>query len=269
MPDLARSLVAADPSLLGYVEIDNRNGAIRSIEGTLDSAYAAEALERGWGIVVPGNCWGDGGHGAGEVVDYYIRAPRYGHTMDREVWDWFRRTYRHDSAREYSFGCSGGGQRTAQLLLHDADATAASGLDSPADYLPGFRVDPPGLFALLTNIPEFPAVLDGFYVGHYGSVAAAAEESLGTQLRSRDIMTPIYLAYSSQDTFVTNAVSGPLVEALTERLPAERAVVWNSNEPVHCQINTRERSRGVFDWLGQWRRESGDVEYQPAVYALP
>jgi hypothetical protein len=174
--------------------------------------------------------------------------------MDREVWDWVRAAYPHDASREYSFGCSGGGQRTAQLLLHDPDATAASAVDSPADYLPGFRIDPPGLFALLVNIPQFPEVLDGFYIGHYGSIDAAGTQSLGTQLLGRGIDTPLYLAYSSLDTFVTNAVSGPLVTALPQRLPPERSVVWNSGEAVHCQINTRARAASVLDWLAQWRR---------------
>lgn len=253
-PELAQALLAADPTLVGYIEIDNRAGALRGLAGEFGNAYVAEALERGWGIVAPGNCWGDGGHGEGEIVDYYIRAPRYGHVMDERVWNWFRERYPHDRDREYSFGCSGGGQRTAQLLLHDPVATAASGIDSPADYLLGFKEDPPALFDLLAGIPEFPAVLDAFYVGHYGSFEGAAEQSLGTQMAARGIQTPIYFTYSVNDTFATSAVTAPLAQALVARLPAERAFVWNTEEAVHCQIQTRERARDALNWLEKWRR---------------
>lgn len=253
-PALAQQLLQGDPSMAGFIEIDNRGGAIRGMEGEFGSAYVAEALERGWGVVAPGNCWGDGGHHRGERIDYYIPARRYGRLMDDAVWSWYRSRFPHDAQREYSFGCSGGGQRTAQLLLNDQFAVAASGIDSPADYLPGFKSDPPGLFELLSQIPGYLDVLDNFYIGHYGSLDGAAQQSLGTQLIVRNIRTPIYLAYSVQDTFATNGITAPLVQALQARQPAERAAVWNSGEPVHCQINTRERSKTALDWLAQWTR---------------
>ncbi len=174
--------------------------------------------------------------------------------MDRESWDWFRRRYAHDGEREYSFGCSGGGQRTAQLLLHDAQATAASGIDSPADYLPGFQEDPPAIFDLMSGIPGYQQVLEDFYLGHYGGLARAGEQSLGRQLAVQGIATPIYLAYSVNDTATTEAITAPLANTLAARTPAERAVVWNTGEPVHCQDNTRERARDAVDWLARWRR---------------
>jgi hypothetical protein len=253
-PQLAQQLLQSNPDMVGYIEIVNRGGAIRGVEGEFGNAYVAEALERGWGVVAPGNCWGDGGYHRGERIDYYIPAPRYGRLMDDAVWAWYRARFPHDSQREYSFGCSGGGQRTTQLLLHDQFAVAASGIDSPADYLPGFKTDPPGLFQLLSNIPGYLDVLDNFYTGHYGSLDGAAQQSLGTQLAARGIQTPIYLAYSAHDTFATNGITAPLVQALQARQPAERALVWNSNEPVHCQINTRERAKTAIDWVAQWRR---------------
>jgi hypothetical protein len=257
-PQLAMTLLANDPGMAGYIEIDNRGGALRGMRGEFASAYVAEALERGWGVVAPGNCWGDGGHHRGERIDYYIPAPRYGRLMDDDVWAWYRARFAHDAQREYSFGCSGGGQRTAQLLLNDPLAVAASGVDSPADYLPGFETDPPGLFQLISRIHGYLDVLHDFYSGHYGSLDGAAQQSLGTQLATRQIRTPIYLAYSTQDTFVTNGVSAPLVQALQARQPASRALVWNSGEPVHCQINTRERAKTALDWVAQWtRRDAG------------
>jgi hypothetical protein len=253
-PGLATSLLQNDPSMAGYIEIDNRGGALRGMEGEFASPYVAEALERGWGVVAPGNCWGDGGYHRGEYIDYYIPARRYGRRMDDAVWAWYRGHFTHDAQREYSFGCSGGGQRTAQLLLNDASAVAASGIDSPADYLPGFKTDPPGLFQLISNIPGYLDVLDNFYVGHYGSLDGAAQQSLGTQLAARDIQTPIYLAYSRHDTFATSDITAPLAEALQARQPPERAVVWNTDEPVHCQVNTRERAKTALDWIAQWTR---------------
>ena len=123
-------------------------------------------------------------------------------------------------------------------LLADPSAVAASGIDSPADYLPGFKTDPPALFGLLAQIPGYIDVLDNFYIGHYGSIEAAAQQSLGTQLAAQGIETPIYLAYSAKDTFTTNGITAPLVQALQARQPAARARVWNSGE----------RGR-----VGQWR----------------
>jgi hypothetical protein len=257
-PQLALQLLQSDPGMVGYIEIDNRGGAIRVLQGELGSSYVAEALERGWGVVAPGNCWGDGGYHRGERIDYYIPARRYGRLMDDAVWAWYRARFAHDPQREYSFGCSGGGQRTAQLLLNDQLAVAASGIDSPADYLPGFKTDPPALFQLLAHIPGYLDVLDNFYTGHYGSLDGAADQSLGTQLAVRNIQTPIYLAYSMKDTFATSDITAPLVQALRARQPAERAIVWDSGEPVHCQINTRARAKTALDWVAQWtRRDSG------------
>lgn len=255
VPRTAQVLLAADPGMAGFLEILNRGGALRGLNGELDSAHVAEALERGWGVVVPGNCWGDGGHHRGEVIDYYLRGARYGRIMDDEVWAWFRDRFPHDRWREYSFGCSGGGQRTAQLLLSDPHAVAASGIDSPADYLPGFRDDPPGLFQLLSSIPGYLDVLDDFYTAHYGGIDGAAAQSLGTQLLARGIDTPIYLAYSQLDTFATNGVTSRLVEALAARQPTSRALLWDSGEATHCQVNNRERAKVVLDWLEQWKRD--------------
>ncbi|MBI3782410.1 MAG: hypothetical protein HY270_03305 [Deltaproteobacteria bacterium] len=255
VPRTAEALLAGDPGMAGFLEILNRGGAVRGLDGELGSPYVAEALERGWGVVVPGNCWGDGGHHRGELIDYYIPGRRYGRIMDDDVWTWFREQFPHDRKREYSFGCSGGGQRTAQLLLSDPNAVVASGIDSPADYLPGFKDDPPGLFLLLSGIPGYRGVLNNFYIAHYGSLAGAAEQSLGTQLLPRQIETPIYLAYSNRDTFATNGVTSRLVDALTQRQPAERSLVWNSGEAKHCQINNRERAKTALDWIAQWSRD--------------
>lgn len=253
-PRTAEQLLRDQPGFRGFIEILGRNGAQRGLDGELGGPVAAVALERGWGVVVPGNCWGDGGYHRGEVVDYYIRAPRYGRIMDDFVWGWYRAAFPHDSTREYSFGCSGGGQRTAQLLLQRPDAVVAAGIDSPADFLLGFRDDPPSLFALLQGIPQYRTVLDDFYLKHYGSFEQAAAQSLGTQLLARGIRTPMYLAYSTLDPLVTNAVSGPLASALRTRQPEDLQYVWNSEEPVHCQINHRERAAHLLDWLVRWQR---------------
>lgn len=252
-PRTALQLLQEQPGFAGFIEILNRGGALRGLIGELSGAIAAAALERGWGLVVPGNCWGDGGHHRGEVVDYYIRAARYGRSMDDFVWHWFRRQFAHDRSREYSFGCSGGGQRTAQLLLSDPNAVAAAAIDSPADYLPGFKDDPPGLFALLQGIPGYMDRLDAFYLAHYGTWENAAAQSLGTQLLPRGMTTPIYLSYSRKDPLVTPGITRYLAEALARRQPADRQIVWDTEETTHCQINSRSRAEVVLDWLEQWR----------------
>ncbi|GIW43973.1 MAG: hypothetical protein KatS3mg077_1255 [Candidatus Binatia bacterium] len=253
-PRTAMQLLHDQPGFVGFIEILNRGGALRGLRGESSGSIAAAALERGWGIVVPGNCWGDGGHHRGEVIDYYITAPRFGRSMDDFVWHWARTQLPHDRSREYSFGCSGGGQRTAQLLLSDPHAVAAAAVDSPADYLPGFKDDPPGLFSLLQGIPGYMERLDGFYLAHYGTWENAAAQSLGTQLLPRKIDTPIYMAYSSRDPLVTGGISRRLAEALAQRFPADRQVVWDTGEAVHCQINTRARAEAVLDWLVRWQR---------------
>ncbi len=252
-PRTAAQLLQEQPGFAGFIEILNRGGAMRGLTGEASGAVAAAALERGWGLVVPGNCWGDGGHHRGEVVDYYIRAPRHGRSMDDFVWQWYRKQFGHDRAREYSFGCSGGGQRTAQLLLADPNAVAAAAVDSPADYLPGFKEDPPGLFSLLQGIPGYLERLDAFYLAHYGTWENAAAQSLGTQLLERGIQTPIYLTFSRKDPLVTYSITRRLAEALGQRQPAGRQVVWDTGEAVHCQVNTRSRAEAVLDWLEQWR----------------
>ncbi|MCX8072428.1 MAG: hypothetical protein N3C12_08255 [Candidatus Binatia bacterium] len=253
-PRTALQLLQDLPSFVGFIEILSRGGAVRGLRGESSGPIAAAALERGWGIVVPGNCWGDGGHHRGEVIDYYIKAPRYGRSMDDFVWDWYRQRFPHDGSREYSFGCSGGGQRTAQLLLANPHGVAAAAVDSPADYLLGFKEDPPGLFGLLQGIPGYTDVLDAFYLAHYGTWENAAAQSLGTQLLARGIDTPIYLAYSTRDPLVTAGITRALAQALAQRQPSNRQFVWETGEAIHCQINSRARAEAVLDWLLQWQR---------------
>ena len=82
----------------------------------------------------------------------------------------------------------------------------------------------------LAQIPGYIDVLDNFYIGHYGSIEAAAQQSLGTQLAAQGIETPIYLRLFCKDTFTTNGITAPLVQALQARQPAARARVWTSGE---------------------------------------
>lgn len=259
-PEIAAALLEAGPEIIGFADIISRGGAEREIESTIRGANVTEALERGWGVVLPGNCWGDGGHGRGEEVVFegpraenFANGARWGHTMDRGSWDWFRAEYAHDDAREYSMGCSGGGQRTAQLLLDDPQAVAASFIDSPADYLAGFIEEPyPTVFSVFASTPGFWEVMDAFYNGHYGGFEAAKAQSLGTQLLERGIQTPIYYTYSSRDPLVTPPISGPLAASLSQRTPASRAVVEPYDKLQHCQIGTREEMAPIADWLLQW-----------------
>ena len=41
---------------------------------------------------------------------------------------------------------------------------------------------------------------------------------------------------------------------LAQRFPVERALVWNTGDVVHCQVNTRARARDAVDWLARWER---------------
>ena len=119
-----------------------------------------------------------------------------------------RARHPHDATREYSIACSGGGQRTAQLLLRDENATVASVIDSPADYLPGFLDEPrPQVFRLLGGLDGVEPVLEAFYVAHYGSVDAAAGESLGMRMDADGIDTPIYFTYSHLDPMASAPVT--------------------------------------------------------------
>lgn len=68
-PRTAAQLLQEQPGFAGFIEILNRGGAMRGLRGEMSGAIAAAALERGWGIVAPGNCWGDGGHHRGKVID--------------------------------------------------------------------------------------------------------------------------------------------------------------------------------------------------------
>jgi len=260
-PEDAEMFFTLQPSLTEYADISSRASAVRSIEATIDDQFVGQALERGWGIVLPGNCWGDAGHGEGEDVvfpeasrPYYAAGPRYGHTMDRGAWDWYRKTFPHDARREYSIGCSGGGQRSAQLLMRDPHATAASFIDSPADYLPGFLEEPvPAIFQLLAGLP-IEVIMEGFFVGHYGGIEGARRASLGVRMMEAPIDTPIYLTYSLRDPLTTAPVTAQLVAALSSRAPDSDTRVFESGLSQHCQVSTAEGVTEALDWLLQFER---------------
>jgi pimeloyl-ACP methyl ester carboxylesterase len=202
-------------------------------------------------VVLPGNCWGDGGHGTGETGDGYFDGRRLGGLFDDAVWAWARETLDHAAGKEIAFACSGGGHRTAEALLRDPDAFDAVVLDSPADNTAGFLEQPWGELIGFTYTLLRPELFDGimsdFYDGTFGGLDAAAEVSLGHGLPGSAIDAPIYLIYSTGDPAVTVPVTRDLALAVGDR-PAPSTVVELDIE-YHCQLDFPENMAAATDWL--------------------
>ena len=250
-PDLAATFgVDPDHGTRG-VEQSTRKGAKRNIVSTSAGRSAVALARLGATVVLPGNCWGDGGHGTGDDGDGYYAGRRYGGSFDHAVWGWARAELAHDPARAVAVGCSGGGHRIAEELIRDPAAFQAAIIDSPADNVREFLTDPrPELLDQAETIlraKTFDALMNEFYVGAFGSKDAAAQASLGVALPEGAITAPIYLTYSTQDPLVTLPVVQSLVDAVAAR-PAPSKVVA-LDEKQHCQLNTDERMTAATDWL--------------------
>ncbi|MBI2891197.1 MAG: hypothetical protein HYY13_10490 [Nitrospirae bacterium] len=251
-PAIAAQFGIVQGASLMDVEQTTQDWSRQTLASSEAQPFLAVALERGYTVIFPANCWGDGGHGEGETVDGFYTAPRYGALLDAGAWAWARENLAHEG--EIAFSCSGGGHRTAEMMIRDPAVFDAVVVDSPADYLPGLLEAPqPTLLAVASQVlaKEYDQLVTDFFGGFFGGIEEAGRWALGTRIGEARIEVPIYLAYSEKDPLVTPPISGPLVRALSDpsRYPVERGRLWNNPETLHCQLNTRERSADGLDWL--------------------
>jgi hypothetical protein len=233
------------------VEQSTRDGAKRNVASTSTSLSAIALARLGATVVLPGNCWGDGGHGVGRDGDGYYDGPREGGSFDHAVWTWARAELAHRPEREVAFGCSGGGHRIAEELIRDPEAFRAAIIDSPADNVREFLTEPRAEILdqtyTILRAQAWDAVMDQFFEGIWDSKDAAAQFSLGAVLPEGQIATPIYFTYSTQDPLTTYAVTRGMADAMAGR-PAPNKVVVH-DEKVHCQINSIARMSAATGWL--------------------
>ena len=250
-PELASTFgVDPDHGTRG-VEQSTRKGAKRNIVSTSVGRSAVALARLGATVVLPGNCWGDAGHGIGADGDGYYGGRRYGGSFDHAVWVWARAELAHDPARAVAVGCSGGGHRIAEELIRDPAAFQAAIMDSPADNVREFQTDPvPDLLDQSYTIlrpAKFDPLMNAFYQGTFGGRDQAARASLGAVLPEGAITAPIYLSYSTHDPLVTLPVVTALVDAVTARGAPSAVVAFDAKQ--HCQLNTDETMTAATDWL--------------------
>lgn len=233
------------------VEQSTRYGGKRNMVGTGAGRSAITLARLGATVVIPGNCWGDGGHGTGQNGDGYFDGRRYGGSFDHDVLAWARATLAHDPAKVVAVGCSGGGHRIAEELIRDPDAFRAAIIDSPADNTRGFLTDPrPRLLGdaeTLLRTELFDSLMSQYFIGTFGGNDQAAQASLGAALPNGLITIPIYFTYSTNDPLVTPPVVQGLIDAMAVR-PAPSMMV-PLDLAQHCQLNTDDRMRAATDWL--------------------
>jgi hypothetical protein len=250
-PDLAATFGVDPVTGTRGVEQSTRKGAKRNIVSTSVSRSAIALARLGATVVIPGNCWGDGGHGMGRDGDGYYQGRRYGGAFDHAVWTWAREQLPHDPARAVAVGCSGGGHRIAEELIRDPVAFRAAIIDSPADNVAEFLTDPlPDLLQQTYTIlraEKFDALMAQFYAGVWGDRETAAKSSLGVGLAKRAIALPIYLTYSPKDPLVTFPVVRALVDEVAARPAPSIVVAYDLEE--HCQLNTDQRMMAATSWL--------------------
>lgn len=213
-------------------------------------------LRRGWTIVSPASCWGDLGIGTGRVINGLYRARRWTRVFDREVIEYARNLHaRPDSL--YAFGCSGGGARLTQQLLHEPNLFRAVVYDSPADNPASLISEPlPSLFDALDLITD-GAILDGaaqYLIDFYGSIEGTQEYSLGHRL-GVDIdlnAVPILMGYVTNDPMLHADAFVPLAEALEDptRYSNADSEVWRYDSDEHCPFEDMPDQRPMMlDWL--------------------
>ena len=235
------------------VEQSTRWGATRNIVSTSLGRNAITLAQMGATVVMPGNCWGDGGHGDGDTTDGYYDGRRLGGLFDHAVWEWARTSLDHDAGKAVAFGCSGGGHRIAEELIRDEEAFSAVVLDSPADDASGFLEQPwPELIGFTYTLlrPElFDSIMSDFYQGAFGGEDAAEEASLGHALPGSSITAPIYLVYSTGDPAVTGPVVDDLADAVSARSAPSSVVALDIE--YHCQLDFPENMAAATAWLSE------------------
>lgn len=251
-PDVAETFgVHPDHGTRG-VEQSTQLGGKRNIVSTSASRNAITMARLGATVLMPGNCWGDGGHGTGDDGDGdgYYGGRRWGGSFDDAAWAWARAEFEHEPAREVAVGCSGGGHRIAEALVRDPAAFQAVILDSPADDVSAFIEDPvPELLGQATSLlrDQVPVLMDAFFDGTFGGIENASRASLGHALPEGAITAPIFLTYSTGDPAVTEPVTRAVAAAVADR-GAPNMVIQLDVE-VHCQLNTDEAMAVATDWL--------------------
>jgi len=157
----------------------------------------------------------------------------------------------HNPQKAIGFACSGGGRRLAEQLIRDGSSFRAVVLDSPADNVTAFLLEPrPNLLdqvILFLRPVRFNEVMEQFFVGIYGSVEQADAAALANNLDNVDPDVPIYLSYSSNDESVTLPIIEPLAQALAGR-PSPSTVTLLDIEK-HCQIDTDDGMARAINWL--------------------
>ena len=249
-PDVAAEFGVDPENGTRGVEQSTREGGRRNIVSNASSRNAIAMARLGATVIVPGNCWGDGGHGTGDSGEGYYEGPRLGGTFDHAVWSWAREEIDHEATREVAVGCSGGGHRIAEELVRDPDAFQAVIIDSPADDVSAFVENPQpellGQVRLLLG-DRVDEVMDLFFEGTFGGKDEAGRASLGHALPDGEISAPIYLIYSTLDPAVTEPVTRSVAEAVNDR--GAPSVAVELDDEVHCQLNTDERMTDATDWL--------------------
>jgi len=218
---------------------------------------AALALERGWPVVVPGNCWGDTGQGTGDrIIHGTYSAPRYGALLENGVLD--NVFERWPESRRLAWGCSNGGARIAARLIEDPTRFDAVVLDAPADNYAAYS-DEPATFVVeqLNDVmgAEFvQETIDNYLEAFNGGRTGAEAYSLGLTLGDGIDLDhlPIYLGWTPEDENLGPAVVEPLVDALSDPQRYSNPLSEVHEFPVrdHCAITTDETRRAeAMDWL--------------------
>ncbi|MCC6810785.1 MAG: hypothetical protein IT381_25375 [Deltaproteobacteria bacterium] len=237
---------------LGTPEQSTRASAEERIATTESSAIAKALVATGAALVIPGNCWGDGGHGVGERAASFYTAQRFGGTFDAKVWQYAREQVIHAADREWAVVCSGGGRRAIELVQRDPSAFDAIVLDSPADDVTAFleapRPESLAIAGVAMDDAAIGAVFERFWTGIYGGKAKAYASSLADDLDGGRLRTPIYLAYSTNDPIVTAPVTRRLVEAMARAASATRRTAV-FDEKRHCQLQDDAAIQPALEWL--------------------
>lgn len=246
----------------GYAHQLTREFAEASAMIELRRAIVAGYIERGFTVVVPGNCWGDLGMGTGEAVTTELTAPRYGQVHDRYALDYAIERYHRPGGRIAADGCSGGGSRIGQQLQRDPEVFDLAVIDSPADDIGGFREAPFATFvqdAYLIDGVATNQIMDNYMVGFGGSLDGIRQRSLGRRLGiDVHLNIPILYAISSLDPLTPPPLTYALRDALTDprRYSHPKARVIQTEAPVHCQfINVDGLREERFRWVDDRLRE--------------
>ncbi len=228
--------------------------ALVRVKMTEDSTV--DFLRRGWTVVCPASCWGDQGIGTGRTIDGLYRARRWTRVFDREVIEFTRNLHSRPESL-YAFGCSGGGARLTQQLLHDPHLFRAVVFDSPADNPASMVSEPlPSLFGMLDLITD-GAILGGaeqYLIDFYGSTENTRDYSLGYRLgvdiEMNDV--PILLGYVTNDPMLHNDAFIPLADALQDpaRYSNADSDVWRYESDEHCPLEDMADQRPLMlDWF--------------------